>query len=825
MSLSLCSTGLALAQEAAPAESTAPTSTPAAAPESSVDTDLQDLLMGADNAPAEQPAAEQPATASDETTDTAAASAATAPAEAPPPAAELSVIPVADPAAKRAVSQADRGTPRQIEEIVVTATKREESLRDIPASISAMKGEDLERSGARGVEDITKLVPGVTFSDDSINPSKVTIRGISAGTLSNPTTGVLFGDVSFTDAYLPRVTLDPNPFDMASIEVLKGPQGALFGSAALNGAVRYVPQAPKFGQYEVRWFAQYSMITEGGAAPTFGGVINVPWGEDFAFRGMAFKRQSPGWIDNTGTGKTDINNLDQKGARGILAWRPDEDLNIGFTYVWQQTNFNDTGFADGGNGKLTRSSSTKPSPVDSQYKLADLVLRYSFDSMDLVSDSAWVDKNAHKMIDTSTDLTGSTTPYVLLEDTSTSETFSQELRLVSTDTDSSWRWVTGVVGSKQNLFFVPAYSTPVLPGVDISPLLTGLGLPDTGLGGLLTDDGSVNLLRVITKAKIKSLAWFGDVTYLLGESLELSLGGRYYRSQTDGYVLQDGVLVLIKGAPEIVNEGIVKEPGFNPKASVLWRITDDVNLYAAASKGFRNGGLQPGFTSSLSSKQAPDRFKSDTLWNYEVGTRTQWLDNTLHFDTTAFYIDWKDPQVLLGDSVLHLPYLDNVGRVKSVGIESAVQWLPVWVPGLSINASGAWIRSETASVFESETGAFLPKGTPFPLAAEWQTSTTVAYQREIGNWRAGGSVTHSYLSGSHVDLGQTLPVFGYQQWDVQLSLNNPEIPWLPEASVSVSNLMDERGVANATLGGLVTKTVKTTYIQPRAVMLRLSGSF
>lgn len=808
-SLFLCLVEPSLAQE----QASAPAST------SDADSPVQDFLKDINTAgvqesataPAQDKKEEPAATAADPT------------AEAQTATDQLPTIHVADPDPKSVALKVDKSAPKQIEEIVVTATKREESLREIPASIAALKGEDLERNGARGVEDIAKLVPGVNFSDDSVNASKVTIRGISATTLGNPTTGVLFGDVSFNDAYLPRVTLDPNPFDMQTIEVLKGPQGTLFGSAALNGAVRYVPQPAKFGVFETRWFAQYTSISEGGAAPTFGAAVNLPWGDDLALRIMAFKRKSPGWINNTETGKDDINFSDQKGARGLLGWRPVEVLDVRLTYVWQQTNVNDTGFADGTEGALTRKSTTKPSPIDSQYRLGDLVLRYSFDNMDLVSDTAWVGKSAHKALDTSTDLTGSTTPYVLLDDTSRSTTYSQELRLLSTNTDSPWRWVGGVFASRQDLHFTPAYSLPVLPGLDLESLLTALGLPDDG--SIVTQGDSLNLLRVTTQSQIKELALFGDITRRIGDSIELSIGGRLYKSDSDGLVVQDGLLVVIKGSTQSVNQGVIKKSGFNPKASALWHITDDLLVYTAASKGFRGGGLQPGFTTPLSAKQAPKQFQSDTLWNYEVGTRTQWLDNTLHVDVTGFYIDWNHPQTLLTDSAVHLPYLDNVGRVKSTGVEAAVQWLPVWVPGLAINLTGAQIRTNTAEAFVGQTGANIPKGTQFPYAARWQTSSNLAYQREIGDWRAGASVTHSYLSGAYVDLEKTLPIFDYQQWDAQVNLTNPEIHWLPEMSFTVSNLMDERGVANSIVGGAVVRVTKSTYIQPRAMMLRFSGSF
>ncbi|WP_162932290.1 TonB-dependent receptor plug domain-containing protein [Solimonas sp. K1W22B-7] len=138
---------------------------------------------------------------------------------------------------------------------MVTATKRDKALSEIPASIVSVSAEELERRGIQGVEDIVKLVPGVNLTADLGIP-RITIRGIAAETGTNLTTGVLFGNISFVDSYVPVVALDPNPFDLQSVEILKGPQGTLFGASALNGAIRYVPAPPQFGEMTARYFTQ-----------------------------------------------------------------------------------------------------------------------------------------------------------------------------------------------------------------------------------------------------------------------------------------------------------------------------------------------------------------------------------------------------------------------------------------------------------------------------------------------------------------------------------------------------------------------------------------
>lgn len=714
----------------------------------------------------------------------------------------------------------------QIAEVIVTATKRSENVRDIPASIAVLSGEDLERRGAQDTADIVKLVPGANVTSTGDSPQRVTIRGISSDIGTSSTTGILFGNVSFTEAWAPVVALDPNPFDMGSVEVLKGPQGTLFGASALNGAVRYVPTTPKFGTYEVKWFGQYTSVHDGDSAPSYGAAVNLPFGDTLALRVMAFDRTSPGYVDNLRTGKKDVNRTDQQGARALLGWRPGDAWDILLTGAWQETDLRDVGIADNDQGRLETNDRPRASPNHTQYSMADLAVTYNGDWAQFVSDSSYINKGGHNLFDGSSRLTGNGALAVSSQQYfGESTTVGQEFRLVSIDDPQNrWKWVTGIFGWQQDV-----KNTLTVPlAVDLTPLPTILdALNLTPLGSLFSGSGQPILVQTVGDVRIREFAAFGELTRRFGDSVELSLGGRLYRTESGGTNAQSGAYVLLQqGSSPYVLDGEVKEQGFNPKASVVWHINDDILTYGLVSKGFRVGGIQTGLTSSLGQNAAPSTFKSDTLWNYETGIRTQFLHNTLRLDLTGFLVDWKNPQSLQPDASGLSVYIDNVGGVRSKGADLSMQYLFPWA-GLRLSNSVSYADTVTTKPFSTATGDIYPSGSSWPLAPKWQTASTLSFLQPAGDWLLGGYATYT-------TIGKTVPtfgahkIFGYHQLDLQLSVANARLAWFPEIALTVNNVTDERGLTNAFTSGLPTPALAAEeyyYITPRAISVRFSGRF
>lgn len=720
----------------------------------------------------------------------------------------------------------------ELSEIVVTSTKRTKSLRDIPASISVLDAEALSRSGAQGQQDFLRLVPGVNYENYDFGSNRITIRGISAIFNGNQTTGVLFGDVSFVDFYLPRVALDPNPFDMQDVEVLKGPQGTLFGASSLNGAIRYVPQKPQLGENALKYFGQHTTVAQGGTGLIYGAAANVAVGDDAAVRFMGFTRHTPGYIDDLQQDLEDVNSTDQDGARVIAAWRPGDAWDLSMMYAKQRTDKADASYADNYEGRLSRNNSPRQSPARSWYDIATLGVGYEFALVSVLSETALVRKRYDMFFDLSR-ITNSSNPQeeepstIGFTDVNRTDTWSQEFRFVSPDGgDSPWQWVAGLFGTRQELY--DDRNFPTSPDAyPAGSTLPHSGVPNQipGAGGSVTSDGQPNAGQATSDIVTTEVALFGELARKLGATWEATVGARYYRTRLGGTVRSSGALYQSfnqVGTTETVNRDEIREEGLSPKVSLAWHATRDVRTYAAVSRGFRVGGLQPPAFMGNPSFESPPVFKSDTIWNYELGLRTQWFDDTLRIDVTGFHVQWQDPQLLQVTQGNISSYVDNVGGARSDGVElSSIYRLPF--DGLTLTLAGTYAETVTTEPFTTSAGINAPPGTPWPLAPLWQTASELRYVWPLGNWQVMPSIMHTYISSATAYLLQG-EVFGYQQWDAQVGLLNPGSSWQPELSLVLNNVMDVRGVtSDQPVPQFGFNDV--TYVTPRALTLRIGGRF
>lgn len=313
----------------------------------------------------------------------------------------ISTIPVAETEnpAPPASDTRDSEEPRRIDEIMVTATKREKSLREIPASISAISGESLEDKGQLNLSDYIQKTPGVTVTHSYPGLSRFTIRGINTETvplaaLPSPV-GFFIGDTAFTDPYLASVIPDLSAFDLAGVQVLKGPQGTLFGGAALSGAVRYELNDPEQAIWKLRGFAQTTQPEGGSRAVSSGLAMNIPVlaEQNLALRLTYIQREYPGVLDNGLTGEQNVERAKGIQIRAIALWEPG-DWKIKATHFTQEFNAKDTlgSVVTTTDGTRTNDYNVTKSPAYNEIKLGSLELGYEFDSMRLVSLSSMLEK-------------------------------------------------------------------------------------------------------------------------------------------------------------------------------------------------------------------------------------------------------------------------------------------------------------------------------------------------------------------------------------------------------------------------------------------------
>lgn len=745
-------------------------------------------------------------------------------------------IPAPDQAAAEEVKRdPPRSTAVELEEIIVTATKREASSREIPATVNVIRGEDLEAIGAREMQDYLRLIPGITLQEGETNNSRtLSVRGIGPQPGANTTTGVLIDNVSMSDPYSSFLTPDLDPFDLRDLEVLKGPQGTLFGAGALNGAIRYVLNKPQPGVLEGKGFANSLRVTQGGNASTWGAALNVPLGDDAALRVVSVKQELPGLYDvvnANGRNDKDADKGDKEMARLMGLWKPTEALTVSAVYLTQDNYRDELGTANNLDGEFVRTNSPGPSTSAQAFDVANLEVNYDFDWATLVSETSRSKKFSDIDYDASTVIPFLATAGVetlRLRFTVDTEAISQELRLVSPPSDSPWVWIGGVYVSRYTADFgFNAYLANTAFLADLLGALAILNLPINPLSPLVpTPDGlSVQYIRY-DPLEAQEEALFGELTRkFLDNRLEFTLGGRLYRQELRANVTVDGLLALYAQLLGFTGETKLESEGFSPKAAVKFQWTDDVLLYASAARGFQFGGLNapaPIPTDNVYSLT----YEPSTIWSYEVGLRTDWFHNTLQLDLTVFDIDWTDMQIRQGTPSGNTDYTDNISQARSKGVESSLRWLTP-IPGLTLINTASYIRATVEEPYTTAEGINIPVGTELPAAPRLQTATTLAYTTYFGSLVAGANLTYAHIGEAFNNITHDTTIYDFSTLDAGIKLGAPEWKFSPELSFNVTNLTDESGLVGARITNLANlfEGELGNFLRPRAYALRISAQF
>jgi outer membrane receptor protein involved in Fe transport len=712
-------------------------------------------------------------------------------------------------------------------EIIVTATKRSEAVREISGSITAFTGSYLQQLGAQDMADYLTGAPGVIFNGSTPGDSAVTIRGISTTTGTDQgqgTTGYFIDEIPLTDPFFAVAVPDIDTFDVDNVSVLRGPQGTLFGSASLGGAINYQTRKPDLTAWDVNLQATGAALSEGSGFDTSGKMmLNAPLiNGTLAVRAVFIYREDAGFIDNVGVGVKDSNRTLNKGGRVQVLWSPTEGTSLKYMFLDQITSNRDNN-ADMPDlvGPYNRST-----VVLEQSQFESLIHHLRLDQdlgfATLTASAAYHEKTATGTSDLTPALaplvtgaiqaiSGGAVTFVPSQVTSPAPGSSRgttfEVRVASAaDPHSRFDYLVGVMRDETSM---KEYQYVLVPG--ISPVIDAIFGP--GSSSQLTPSDSI--VNSYIPAKGTETAAFGEATYHINSQWKATLGGRAFRTEIENQSIASGLYVLLNtGAPTLNQTASPqKQSGFSPKASVTWTPTADLMTYGLVSKGFRYGGPniippQPG---------VPADFKSDSLWNYELGVRSDFLDHRLDLDGTLFYIDWSDIQ-LRQQTDAGLNYAVNAGKARSMGVEFSGAWLIT--RDLKFSTSATYLDAEltqpfNATPFEGGVTA-VPAGTPLPGASKWSLANTLTYTWSNVPLQPNFLISHRFVSSATSGtIGQNLEQGNYHLFDFRAAvpIHNFKI------TAFVSNIANKRGVTTAQ--ELSANLLEDFLVRPRTIGITL----
>jgi outer membrane receptor protein involved in Fe transport len=694
-----------------------------------------------------------------------------------------------------------------LQEIIVTATKRPEEVRAISGSVTAMTGRDLEQLGAQSMADYLTRTPGVVFNASIPGDSSVAIRGVSTTTgldQGQGTTGYFINDVPLTDPYNSVATPDIDTFDVDNVAVLRGPQGTLFGSASLGGAINYQAAQPDLKKYDLHLQGTAESTKHGGTGGSGKMMVNVPLIENvFAVRAVYIYRQDAGYIDNLGTGQKDANRTLVRGGRIEALWTPSDNTRVSYLYLDQTQDTRDLGYDTPGLTPPLEKDSARES-YDFRVLLHNLRVDQDLGIGTLTVTASYHEKTQYSVQDYTLAAGGllpGVSPILIIQP-ATSDGTTFEARLASPAGDR-FEYLVGLMHDAAHEHFVN-----LLEGPGAAAAIEAAYGPIFGAGiGELSAPNDVVLNATIPVTGLES-ALFGEATYHFNDAWKATLGGRAFETQDRAETSSYGFLTLVSsGALSSDLTGSQKQSGFLPKGSITWTPNQDMMAYALVDKGFRYGG--PNLFTAAPGASVPAQFRSDSLINYEIGTRTSWLDQRLQLDASIFHIDWSDVQLHLQTS-LGLNYAANAGKAKINGFEGTAKYRVT--QGLTLSGSLTNVDAKLAEPFDSGSGqGVVPKGATLPGASKWQATGALNYEWSSVPLTPSLVVADRYISKAPGIFYTGLPQGDYNLVDVRLALHAKQLTF----TAFVDNLADRRGLTNAN----VLPPVQDFYVRPRTVGL------
>jgi len=695
-------------------------------------------------------------------------------------------------------STENSGTVTTLGTIVVTANRRSETLQKVPMAVSALTYHDIERQHLQDFSDYAASVPGLGAISLGPGMTELSIRGIASGSQQpSASVGVYVDETPFGSSSVfaigSALTPDLDPADVERIEVLRGPQGTLYGAGALGGVIRFITIPPDTENYSGRLQVGGTSVDGGGNGFNVHGMVNLPLVKDkLAIRANVYDETDPGFVDDAGRGKTDVNESKVKGGRVSLLWTPTDKTSVRVTALAQNlaaagsaTVALDPDTLQPVYGDLQQRNATLGGDVfEGRYRLYNVTFNTDFGWAKLMSSSSYgtldavINTDATPLLYLGPQANGQ--PYGTLERATVPQTkATQEFRL-SSPKSQTVEWLGGVFWTRetgnnaQNIYASDYYSGTPQP----SPF----GIP---IGGDLQP------------STYEAYAAYGSVTWHVTDRFDVEAGLRY--SHDKQHYTEIGYGLLFGGVPPtVLLDKRSSDSSTTFSLTPTFHIDDNNMLYARVASGFLPGG--PNIV-PVGVPNVPATFSPTKLTDYEVGLKSTSPDDRVMVDLSAYYIDWT--KIPLTTFENNFTFLTSGGQAKSKGLEATVSWIPA--PGLRLSANASY--NDATLTKDAPYPSNGKRGDPLPYAPQFTLGLSGDYDFALGGgWHGYVGASYQYVGERATDFAFSYPVAGvlpplpssptipgYNTINLRAGVNRGQ--WSIDAYVK--NLTNQRGIVQA----------------------------
>src|ERR1700730_12249738 len=631
---------------------------------------------------------------------------------------------VAWPAMSMAAGDAETPSSGALGEVVVTATRRSERLQDVSISVLAFGQEKLDQQGLKSIDDLSRLSPGLSFQRNGFSSSgnyndegsDINIRGVDS-TAGTATTGIYIDDTPIQTRHVGFGSINAFPalFDLDRVEVLRGPQGTLFGAGAEGGVVRFISPEPNVNKPAGYARADVASTDHGAQSYEGGAAFGAPIIDDvLAFRASVSFRRDGGWVDRVGytlspnntvalptpvydgvISKTNANYSETTTARLAVKWKVSDTLEITPSIYYQRLQINDTsaywiGLSNPASN-VYRNGNFGTNPSNDPFTLSAIKIKWDLGFASLFSNTSFYDRNQNATSDYTQYLRATWNSFGELANVFPSagdngyaqfqdnqRNFYQEFRLASTDTNARIVWNAGLFYSHLSENVPENIIDPTLNS-EVLAFTPNPAVPVCAPPTQPCPNGQI-FTGPIDRVVDKQIAVFGEVAFKITDTFKATAGVRGSKDDHTGSVWETGPFL----GTTIITQSSATEKPVTPKVVLSWQPDRDDLVYVSASKGFRPGSPNVGFggichsnLASLGLSVVPPQFSSDSLWSYEIGSKNTFLDHRLQINASLFYIDWRNIQ-----QNVYLPscgeqFTANLGKAKSEGGDVEVLYKPI----------------------------------------------------------------------------------------------------------------------------------------------------